>query len=190
MARLRAARLWVSGSGFSMPLQDFGAESIQPPLADLADEIVLLEGILLQVVVLCLLVAEVVDVLLLLLYPGRAQHVGPAAEEQGAILGQAEQGAARVLAVDDLVAEHVYYGRGQIQVVRRPRDALAAVEALGIVDDQRYPQALLPDRAVVVVDAVLAESLPVVAVDHEDCVLVEAQALVLLDHVLDPEVVV
>src|SRR5215212_1405896 len=190
MARLRATRLWVGGCGFGVPRQDFGAESIQLPPTNLAYEVVHLEGILLQLVVLFLLVAEVVDVLLLPLDPGRAQQVGPAAEEQGAILGQVEQRASRVLAVEHLVAEHIHYGRGDIQVVCRSLDALAAVEALGVVDDQWYSQALLPDRAVVMVDAVLAEGLPVVAVDHEDGVLVEPKALVELDDVLYPEVVV
>src|SRR5215213_4522195 len=103
MRRLRATRPWVSGGGFGMPRQDFGAQSIQLPLANLADEVVLLAGILLQVVVLFLLVAEVVDVLLLPLDPGRAQQVGPAAEEQDAILWQGEQRVPRVLAVDHLV---------------------------------------------------------------------------------------
>src|SRR5215208_2278258 len=190
MGRLRAARLRVGGGGFGVPRQDLGAQSIQLPLSDLVDEVVLLEGILLQVIVLVLLVAEVVDVLLLPLDPGRAQQVGPAAEEQGAILRQVQQRTSRVLAVYHLVAEHVHYGRGDVQVVRRALDSLAAFEALGVVDDQGYPQTLLPDRAVVMVDAVLAEGLPVVAIDYEDGVLVETQTLVLLDYVLYPEVVV
>ena len=94
MARLRATRLWVGGGGFGVPRQDFGAESIQLPPTNLADEVVHLEGILLQLVVLFLLVAEVVDVLLLPPDPGRAQQVGPAAEEQGAILGTLSRGKA------------------------------------------------------------------------------------------------
>src|SRR5215211_5040961 len=73
LRRLRATWLWVSGAGFGVPRQDFGAQSIQLPLSNLADEVVLLEGIVLQVVVLLLLVAEVVDVLLMPLDPGRAQ---------------------------------------------------------------------------------------------------------------------
>src|SRR5215216_5653175 len=75
-------------------------------------------------------------------------------------------------------------------MVRRPWDPLAAVEALRVVDDQRDSQTLLPDHAVVMIDAVLAEGLPVVAIDYEDGVLVETQTLVLLDYVLYPEVVV
>src|SRR5215217_817171 len=75
-------------------------------------------------------------------------------------------------------------------MVRRPWDALAAVEALRVVDDQRDSQSLLPDHAVVMIDAVLSESLPVVAIDYEDGVLVETQTLVLLDDVLNPEVVI
>jgi hypothetical protein len=94
MARLRATRLWVGGGGFGVPRQDFGAESIQLPPTNLAYEVVHLEGILLQLVVLFLLVAEVVDVLLLPPDPGRAQQVGPAAEEQGAILGTLSRGKA------------------------------------------------------------------------------------------------
>src|SRR5215218_8599660 len=190
MGRLRTPRLRVGGGGFGVPRQDFGAQSIQLLLSNLADDVVLLEGILLQVVVLFFLVAVVVDVLLLPLDPGSAQQVRPAAEEQGAILGQGEQRASRVLAVYHLVAEHVPYGRGDVQVVRRALDSLAAFEALGVVDDQGHPQTLLPDRAVVMVDAVLAEGLPVVAIDYEDGVLVETQTLVLLDYVLDPEVVI
>src|SRR5215204_4910373 len=75
-------------------------------------------------------------------------------------------------------------------MVRRPWDALAAVEALRVVDDQRDSQSLLPDHAVVMIDAVLSESLTMVAIDYEDGVLVEAQTLVLLDDVLNPEVVI
>src|SRR5215216_415955 len=75
-------------------------------------------------------------------------------------------------------------------MVRRPWDPLAAVEALRVVDDQRDSQTLLPDHAVVMIDAMLAESLPVVAIDYEDGVLVETQTLVVLDDVLDPEVVI
>jgi hypothetical protein len=52
MGRLRATRLCVRGCGFGVPRQEFGAESIQLPRVNLADEVVLLEGILLQVVVL------------------------------------------------------------------------------------------------------------------------------------------
>src|SRR5215211_1738868 len=75
-------------------------------------------------------------------------------------------------------------------MVRRPWEALAAVEAPGVVDDQRDSQTLLPDHAVVMIDAVLSESLSVVAIDYEDGLLVETQTLVLLDDVLDPEVVI
>src|SRR5215208_5496974 len=75
-------------------------------------------------------------------------------------------------------------------MVRRPWEALAAIEAPGVVDDQRDSQALLPDHAVVMIDAVLSESLSVVAIDYEDGLLVETQTLVLLDDVLDPEVVI
>src|SRR5919112_106317 len=75
-------------------------------------------------------------------------------------------------------------------MVRRPWDTLAAIEAPGVVDDQRDPQTLFPDRTVVMIDAVLAESLSMVAIDYEDGVLVETQMLVLLDDVLDPEVVI
>src|SRR5215208_3971147 len=75
-------------------------------------------------------------------------------------------------------------------MVRRPWEALAAIEAPGVVDDQRDSQALLPDHAVVMIDAVLSESLPVVAIDYEDGLLVETQTLVLLDDVLDPEVII
>src|SRR5215211_8186961 len=114
MCRLQATRLWVGGGGFGVPRQGFGAESIQLPPANLTDEVVLLEGTLLQVVVLLWPVAVVVDVLLMTLDPGSAQQVGPAAKEHGAILGQAEQRASRVLTVDHLVAEHVHYGRGEI----------------------------------------------------------------------------
>src|SRR5215211_1147690 len=79
MCRLQATRLWVGGGGFGVPRQQFGAESIQLPPANLADEVVLLEGILLKIVILLWPVAVVVDVLLLPLDPGRAQQVGPAA---------------------------------------------------------------------------------------------------------------
>src|SRR5215210_6919463 len=73
MGRLRATRLCVRGCGFGVPRQEFGAELIQLPRAKLADDVVVLEGILLQVVVLLWPVAEVVDVLLLPLDPGHAQ---------------------------------------------------------------------------------------------------------------------
>src|SRR5215204_6693299 len=75
-------------------------------------------------------------------------------------------------------------------MVRRPWDTHAAVKAPGVVDDQRDSQTLLPDHAVVMIDAVLAESLPVVAIDYEGALLVETQTLVLLDDVLDPEVII
>ena len=139
-----------------VPLQNLLAPPVQLLSAHPGYEVVLLEWILGQIVELLGLVAEVVDVLLLTLDPRCAQQVGPAAEEQRAIFGQLEHGAAGVLAVDYLVAEHIHYGWREVHQVRRPFEALSAAEALRVVDDQRDPQALLPDHAVVMIDAVLA----------------------------------
>ena len=51
MRRLCATQLRVGRCDFGVPRKDFGAQSIVLPVANLADEVVLLEGILSQVVV-------------------------------------------------------------------------------------------------------------------------------------------
>src|SRR5215213_4393586 len=114
MCRLQATRLWVGGGGFGVPRQQFGAESVQLPPANLTDEVVLLEGILLHIIVFFWPIAVVVDVLLMTLNPGRAQQGWPAAKEHGALFGQTQQRASRVLAVDHLVAEHVDNSWGEV----------------------------------------------------------------------------
>ena len=51
------------------------------------------------------------------------------------------------------------------------------------MDDKRHPQALLPGGITVQKAAVPAELLPMVAVDHEDSVVVEPKVLVLIEEV-------
>lgn len=66
-------------------------------LALLAEDVVLLAGVLAQVVELLGLVAVVVDVLLVALYPGGAREVGSAVEVQRTPLGQEQREQVRLV---------------------------------------------------------------------------------------------
>ncbi len=75
-------------------------------------------------------------------------------------------------------------------MVREALYPLAVLEPSGGVDQEGYLDALFPHDVVMLEPAVLAEGLPVVAVDDEDGVLVEPHLLVLVDEVLQEDVLV
>src|SRR5918998_3030701 len=146
----------------------------------------LLQGVFREVEDLVGLVAVVVYVLLGAPYASQALAVGDAAKSKGAVPGQRmEERVAWVAPILHVVADHLQHGGDYIGLVREPFYSFAALEAAWRVDQEGYPQALLVDGVAVEIAAVLAEALPVVAVDDEDRLLVQAHLLVLVYEVLE-----
>src|SRR3954469_11652665 len=108
----------------------------------------------------------------------QAFAVGDAAEPQDALFGQRmEERIARVLPAVHLVAQELQHGRDYVGLVCEALNPHAILKPLGIVDDERYSKALLVDGVTMQQAAMLTEALPVIAVDDEDRIIVEAQLL-------------
>src|SRR5215207_1151494 len=195
--RVRKRRTGLPGRGVRFPIrrgdprapfEERGSPVVQLTFAQSLREVLLLPRVLAEVEYLVGLVAVVVDVLLRALQACQARLFAPAAEVQGAVRGHGEHGTARVLGVLYLVPQQVSDGRQYVELADRFPDPAALRETLRVDDEQGYPQSLLVDGIVVLVEAVLAEAFAVVAVDDEDGVVVKAEPLVLVEEVLEEEV--
>src|SRR4028118_120492 len=93
------------------------------------------------------------------------------------------------IAARDVGPEHVRDRRQDVEFVHGFLDA-PRLGALRVVDEKGYVQALLVDRVVVLLEAVLAEALAVVAQDHEDGLFVETEILVLIEELLQEKILV
>src|SRR5215207_8647729 len=103
-----------------------------------------------------------------------ARHLYSSRQEKkcAVFLWRTDEGYPGVMAACDLVAEHVEQSGGDVELVRQGFDAFALHKASRRVDDERHLEPFLVDGVVVLEEVVLPECLPVVAVDHEDRVLV------------------
>src|SRR5829696_1664695 len=119
----------------------------------------------------------------------QALVVVEAAEHEGAVFGQrTQQRITRILPVLYLVPKHLQHGRQDVGEVGQSFHPRTTLERTRGVNQEWHPETFLPDGIVVLVAAVLAESLAVITVEDEDGVLVEPQLLVLLDEVLQEDV--
>src|SRR5829696_1329369 len=180
----------VGGLDPALPGQQVFAEGFDLGLALLLYDVVALVGVYREVEVLVGLVAVVVDVLLVVLYARQARVLVVAARHEGAIFGRREHGGPGVGAAVYRVPQKVRYRRQDVELVYRRLDRRALFPPPGLVDDERYPQPLFVDGVVVLLEAVLVESLPVVSEYYKGRLLVEPELFVLVEEVMQKEVLV